>query len=389
MKRRFWFDLHSWVGLKLSVLLFFILLSGTLAVVAHEIDWLINPDMRVMPAEETVSAGAQLDAALAAHPGWKVRSLYLPRDPWFATELWFTTEEGRTRRVYVNPYSAEVQGDARWFNAHRFLRESHRHLMMPVNVGVPIVCAFAFFLLISAISSLWVYKKWWKGFFQWPRPERQRRFWGDLHRLCGVWSLAFIMLIVVTGVWYLIEEWGGSAPPAARFPAGVEGEAPRVDGVFVDARLAEIAERYPGLEVTEVRFPQRSGQALVFVGQTDAVLVRDRANGIAFDPLSGEEIQRHHGSQLSLHQRIAEAADPLHFGNFAGWWSKLPWFIFGLMLTTLSATGIWLYGMRVTRETSIASQLALAWNGMGPWRWLALGLLAVMLVFFLPVSVSK
>src|SRR5690606_1155277 len=123
--------------------------------------WLINPDMRVVPQAQTASVGTQLDAALAAYPHWQVRSLYLPQDAWMATQLWFVAEDGRTRRVFVNPYSGEVQGDARWFNAHRFLREAHRHLMMPIAVGLPIVCAFAFFLLVSALSSLWVYRRWW------------------------------------------------------------------------------------------------------------------------------------------------------------------------------------------------------------------------------------
>ena len=48
-----------------------------------------------------------------------------------------------------------------------------------------------------------------------------------------------------------------------------------------------------------------------------------------------------------LHQRIAEMADPLHFGSFGGWPIRLIWFLFGAALTTLCFTGVYLYGLRV------------------------------------------
>ncbi|MDX5331144.1 MAG: PepSY domain-containing protein, partial [Caulobacteraceae bacterium] len=40
---RIWWEVHQWVGLKFSILLSFILLTGTLATLSHEIDWLLRP----------------------------------------------------------------------------------------------------------------------------------------------------------------------------------------------------------------------------------------------------------------------------------------------------------------------------------------------------------
>ena len=387
--RKAWFRLHSWVGLKLSIMLFFIFATGTLAVLAHEIDWLLNPAMRVTVEESRASWGEQLRAVHERHPDWRVEFLFAPVDPWFATAMYAVTPEGRRRHVYVNPYTAEVTGDTRWFNAHRFLREVHRHLMLPVKYGVPIVSAFAFALVVTLISSFWVYRKWWRGFIAWPRRDRSRRFWGDLHRLAGVWSLWFVFLMAVTGIWYLVESLGANAPPAVVFAGDANVPPPVVTGIQLDRMIAAAESSYPELSIEHIRLPTRGGQPVMLQGQADAILVRPRANTIAFDPVSGEEIHRHYGGDLTLHQRISEAADPLHFGTFGGLPTKIIWFVFGALMTTLSVTGIYLYGLRVAGgRSTAASRWHEAWHGIAHWRLPGIVMLLTVMLL-LPGAVAR
>ena len=62
-------------------------------------------------------------------------------------------------------------------------------------------------LLASLITGLVVYKRFWKGFFKPTLRFRHgaRIFWGDFHRLSGIWSIWFIAVISITGIWFLIE----------------------------------------------------------------------------------------------------------------------------------------------------------------------------------------
>jgi len=275
IRRRIFFDLHSWAGLKLSLFMFFIAFTGTLAVLAHDIDWLITPEMRVEMADSRVGFGDMLDAARARYPDWTPFYLYEPFEPWFASELIALTPDEERRRIYIDPYRGEVTGDVQWFSAHRILRETHRHLMLPAKIGVPIVSLLAIPLLISIITSFWIYKRWWKGFFKKPRPGRKRRFWGDLHRLTGVWSFAFLFIIALTSAWYLVESLGGRAPPAAELPRGDSEQPPAaVTGAQLDAMIAKAQQQYPELDIDNIRFPLNHGQPVVLHGQTDAVLVR-------------------------------------------------------------------------------------------------------------------
>lgn len=346
VSRRWWFDLHSWLGLKLCVFMSFVLVTGTLAVLAHEIDWALHAQMRVQPDPSgRASWGAMVDAVRRARPHWTLESIQAPEGSRFAAQATVRTAQGRQRFVWVDPYRGIVTGDTAWFNAHRLLRNTHRHLMMPTAIGVPIVAALSIPLLLSAVSSLYIYKRWWRGFFSWPRRERPRRFWGDLHRLLGVWSLAFVLLIGFTGVWYLIESLGGDAP-VVKPPAAGHERALHADGATIDRAVAEARRRWPRFEVEGVAPGGKDG-TLLLTGQADAVLVRPRANAVSFDAADGRWLGARDATGLNLHQRISEMADPLHFGNFAGFWIKLLWFAFGAMLSALSLSGVYLYGLRI------------------------------------------
>jgi uncharacterized iron-regulated membrane protein len=108
---------------------------------------------------------------------------------------------------------------------------------------------------------------------------------------------------------------------------------------------------YPELDVERVLLPLNHGQPVALLGQTGAILVRPRANAIAFDPASGDEVHRHHARQLDVHQRISEAADPLHFGTFGGLATRVLWFVFGVGMCALSLTGVYLYGLRIAASS--------------------------------------
>ncbi|MDH5831546.1 PepSY-associated TM helix domain-containing protein [Luteimonas sp. M1R5S18] len=345
--RRLWFDLHSWVGLKLCLFMGFVCLTGTLAVFAHEIDWLLHEEVRVTPGPERASWGTMVAAAQSAHPDWTLEGLSAPHASRFAAMAQMRLPDGSRRFVWVDPYRGVVTGDTHWFTAHRFLRNTHRHLMIPVKYGVPLVAALSLPLLVTLVSSLYIYKRWWRGFFSWPRADRPRRLWGDLHRLLGVWSLWFIALIALTGGWYLVESLGGKAPVPARI-ALPEGDGPAAaDPQAIDRAVDALRARWPALEVRGAQ-PTEGGQGLLLDGQAEAWLVRDRANAAGFDLRTGTLIDQRDGREMGVHQRIAEMADPLHFGSFGGWPVRLLWFLFGAAMTALSFTGVYLYGLRVS-----------------------------------------
>lgn len=370
---RLWWHVHQWVGLKLAIFISFVCFTGTLAVMSNEIDWLMQPSLRIAPS--TVQGEPRWERIAASAAEWpgadKVEYLSAPVARAFAATAVIVRPDDTRAILHIHPTTGEVKGEASWVGAQRILRNMHRHLNLPVKYGVPIVGSLGFLLLVSFATSLVVYKRCWRGFFRPVRWRDARTAWGDLHRLAGVWSLWFVLLIAVTGVWYFVEELGLEAPPMRE--AATPATAGPMEAEFA-ANLAAARRAMPGLRITRILLPQEPGQPIEFQGHLSAWLVRERSNAVVTDPATAEVLVTRTGAELTAHQRVSEMADPLHFGTFAGYWTKVPWFMFGLMLTGLSVSGIVIYGLRVGRTIPSPGAMGTAWRGMGRWRWLAVAL---------------
>lgn len=388
-RARRWWLVHQWAGLKLAILLSFTLLTGTLAVLSQEIDWLLRPAMRVDPA--TVEAGidwAAMAKSVALHyPAERLASLQAPTDPWFAATATIVSTDtgGETRRrfVYLHPATGVVQGDGSWITAQRILRQLHRHLMLPVKIGVPIVSSLALLLLVSLVTALVVYKRWWSGFFKPVRSTNARMLWGDLHRLAGVWSLWFVVLMILTGLWYLVESLVAPAPAHPAADIAPLTATPAEIAAHLPASLAAARVAYPRLRIEYIRLPTDDSGAFVFQGQDRALLVRPRANSVWTEAHGATVKLIADATDLSVHQRIAEMADPLHFGTLGGLPTRLVWFAFGLALTALSVSGVAIYAIRLLRRehsgVGTTAVMTTAWHGMGAWRWPATALVVAAL----------
>lgn len=390
---RTWWTVHQWVGLKLSLFMTFVLFTGTLAVMSHEIDWLLQPTLRVAPSSaQGPVAWTRIAENAAAYPGvTKASAIEAPTASAFAAKVTIEHADGSTGFLHAHPVTGAIQGEGPWVGAQRVLRNMHRHLNLPVRYGVPIVSSLAFLLLVSLVTSFTVYKKWWRGFSKPLRRRDARTWWGDFHRLTGVWSLWFIALISLTSIWYFVESLGLDAPPPPRVER--KDVVPAASGMIdLSASFEAARAAYPDLQVRRVILPGDDNPLLQLHGDYQAILVRPRANAVWVDTRTAKVLLTTDGRDMSVHQRIGEMADPLHFGNFGGYWTKVPWFLFGLAMTGLSLSGAAIYSLRIARERGQAIRISRGfsgmWRGMEKWRWLSVVLIA-MAILLLPLLVLE
>jgi uncharacterized iron-regulated membrane protein len=359
--RRTYFAWHSWIGLTFGLLLFVVCWSGTVAVFSHEIDWLLNSDIRANTATAPIDWQRVHDAVSAYRPDWPIGELNAPRHAGFAIEVLAQPEQDDNYRIYVDPVTYQVLGDTSYFNVQRFFRSFHMalfdvdsHFASVTIAGVPlgylVVALMSMPLLISIITPLIFYKRWWRGFFKLERGKGTKVFLSDLHKLTGVWSMVVGFLIAITGIWYLAEWWTPEAPY-------YEPEQAIVAPYLPVGRLVAIAQKAkPELDIRSLYLPAANDGVFTAYGQDGSLLARYGAS-VIINGANGHVVETNSPAKTSLYIRWTDAADLLHFGTFAGLWSQALYFIVGLGLSGLTLTGTYLHAKRQQRKASTSIRI--------------------------------
>lgn len=389
MNKHKWYAWHSLVGIKLSILICFILITGTLATISHEIDWLANPSKRVLPSVNSskINWSFIYQSANQRQTNDPISQINAPIDDWFAVEIIRSDENDQLYRQFYHPETGEYQGDGRWYNWQRFFRMTHRHLMMPTIIGTTIVCVVGLLMFFSLISGFFLIPKWWKSFFKKPRINNRKTFWNDCHRLFGLWSSWLLLVVCVTGIWYLMELWGLNAnfPDQKDSISTIEEQVLVMPSQQTFRHIVNNVSKHHDMEIKHIIFPSKRTNVVTIQGQNNTILVRDRANNVIFNPITGDYLSSRFAEEQSVHVRISEAADPLHFGTIYGIYTKLLYFIFGVALSSLAISGTYLYGLRYCKthrgmSTPVKNLWLVSWNGMKYWRWLCITLIIISLL---------
>jgi len=375
LSRKRLFRWHGWIGLNLGLLLFVVCFSGTVAVFAYELDWLLDPALRVEASAERVDWTAVYEGVRTDLPFYQIGFVMAPRHPGFAATVLARGPAGRWQKLYLHPETGELLRAASYWNVQRFLRSFHRRMFVPNPAGIVWVSFFSFVLFVSAATGVLFFKRWYRHLLRIRWWDRRLRY-ADLHRLAGVWVLPFAAVMVLTGVWYLVE-LVAPAPltEAPGIPASaIEARGPHPTMLPLGEQVRIAQEALAGLRPRQV-IPGSPWEATRVQGQADAWLVRPRANEVRVDPVSGEVLSVQRASEVGLYRRWSDTADPLHFGTFGGLWTQVLWFALGLVLSSSMLTGAWLWHRRTERHAGRA--------GASPptgWSHAAAGLVVVALL---------
>lgn len=369
-RSKIWFLVHSWLALPIWFFVLIVCVTGTLAVISQEIVWLANPPMRAsQPADDAPLLSYQqvIEAINKAEPQTVVQSISRPDESHFALDVEVSYPDGRSVVIYVNPYSGVIQGVAPEFNFRAFTRALHGWWLVPFTNGYSwgwyLVSFLGLPLLASLVTGLVVYKRFWKGFF---RPTLRIRhgariFWGDFHRLSGIWSIWFIAVISITGTWFLIQallfdnhisiSTEKIIPAMSReaVPLSPDGSpSPRID---LDRAIAIASQKISGLEASFVSLPGNAYSHLDVGGRGWYPLMFQTAT---INPYNGEIAATRLISDRSTLEFVTESMRPLHTGDFGGLWIKLIWAFFGLLLSMMVLSGLLIWTKRTALATANA-----------------------------------
>jgi uncharacterized iron-regulated membrane protein len=390
INRKLFFRLHSWIGIKLSVLFFIVCFSGTLATLSHEMDWLFIPESRAYPQAELASRNLMVENVYATFPEGEITYWMVPEEPYLCNII-YVQDNGQRRYVFANPYTGEVQGSTT-LTFQRFFRDLHYYLFIPFQIGHFTVLIFGFLLLISLITALLFYKKWYRKLFELKTGKGALVFFRSLHRLVGVWSVPFTLLFSITGIWYFVERANvGGVSDIANTQSPQLAEP--IDSVLFtevlptidyDQAVALAQQEIKGLEVKDILPPSGPNSPIYLTGKSNEPLVRNRANRVYLHPLTYEVLKVQQAEMLPTVTWLNDIADPLHFGYWGGLVTKLIWFLFGLGISSLVLTGIW-----ISQKRKVKGAARIKAQKMGYWKYINWAVYGLMLGFMYSILVTQ
>lgn len=361
--------LHTWAGLLVGWVLFFVFLTGTFGYVNYEITrWMkpesplasaLPPNSAMLPmAEQWLGreAGGAQSWSIVFPGGRRHSELAVGWRAWPKAN----DRRGKFTRKTLDPTTGQELVEAtRKTGGGNTLYLMHYALhYMPLDWAIRIVGICTMFMLVAILSGVVTHKKIFKDFFTF-RPAKGQRSWLDGHNLLSVTALPFHLMITWSGLLFYLFTYMPVAVDAlypegkAReaFYADVYGSPSRqVDAVKPAAPLTLIApllaqaERewgagkvggisidYPGHENSRIKIYSHSPDG------------PGRYRSLLFDGVSGARLPDSRQTAPSQFNTVILA---LHEGLFAGPILRLLYVIAGLVGTAMIATGLLLWSAK-------------------------------------------
>jgi uncharacterized iron-regulated membrane protein len=313
--RKALFQIHLWTGIGLGLYVLMISVTGAVIVYRNEIYNAIgNGTKFVAITDHRLTHDELKEAAQKAYPAYTIKWIFEGTKPNEATDIWMDRGGSEKKRLF-DPYTGKDMGNSIPFGLTTiaWMYDFHKNLLAG-DTGRLVNGVGAIFLTLLCLTGLII---WWPGIQNWrrsltvQRTDNWKRFNWGLHSAIGIWSLLFVLLWGVTGIYLVFpdpfEKTVNLFTPVTQFRGGPPVESAAAGGT--------------GPGVTRTVDKDGNVSIILRVGQRRGT------------PPLGD--------------RIVQWFTASHFGNFGGKPVKAIWVIFGLTPAVLFLTGFLMWWNRV------------------------------------------
>jgi len=349
-----WF--HLWFGIISGIGVVILGITGCILVFEREIKTLSSPWLTAEKSTEgkILPPSVLYQSVEKSFPGREIESV------WYYGEN--RTAHFRIHEmdsvVYVNPYTAEVVAAAHENDIFQFFKDGHYYFWFPREIGHQITgwTTLVFFFITISGLILWWPKKWNKKgkeqafSIKWKAKFKRLNY--DLHNVLGFYSLLLALLIGATALmmsfaWFHngVNWLAGGSPRGPRIEALSDTTniikvnfLQQIDKAYHKG-VYELAEHNP-LEII-LHFPEKPSDPIYVC--TD--MYRGTWRDVYLDQYTLKELpasaKRLRDEDLA--QWINRSNYGLHVGDFAGVYTKIPYFLASLICASLPITGFYIW----------------------------------------------
>ena len=210
LHKKLW-SIHNWVGLYAGVAIAILSITGVAALFKFEIDEGLNyRRFNVEKQEHYADLKPVFDSLDTVYGIENFTGLQFPKGEgksWIRTySIRKSFYDSEQLHIFIDPYTGEVLGKRDYLKSLAyFVRNVHVRLYEAV-LGRQIVGIVGLALLISTITGFWIYGGFMKKqVFAAIRQKNLRIKMADYHKLIGVTTLLFNLMIAITGFWLGIQ----------------------------------------------------------------------------------------------------------------------------------------------------------------------------------------
>lgn len=369
--RRTLFKWHSYLALLAMLPVLVVSLTGSLLVFKVEIDSVLRPHQMVVNATET-SPRVNLDDLMTkvteAHPqrvlaGWELFDDKSRSDTAYVikkgTQTW--------SKIYVDQYSGTLLSEPKPMQHYLtdWLLELHYAFLLHFNGTVIGVC-IGLIMLFLGISGIILYRGFWRKLFTLRLQAARRILFSDIHKLVGIIASPVFILISFTGVY-----WNLSILLHEVLEHGFEEQHPFITkpyhatDISFEALRLDTAKQINSFQPFYLAIPNEPQMNITFYGEVDTPnpFISEYASTVTYSWQTGDLVSALDVRNASLWSKLDDSTRKLHFGYFAGIWSKIVWCIIGLSPVLLAFTGLFMYLLRKSpkrrsRTSNSAHELA-------------------------------
>jgi len=343
------------MGLIAGLLLLVIGLSGSALVFRDELQLAATPQsLRVEPTGSRRSLDSLLAAVNQSLPDHDITGWLMRREPHIADLMYARKHGARDVSVLtVNPFNGQILGGPQdpGGTLTGWLLELH-YTLFAGHFGVFVAGLMALLLCLLGLTGLWLYRDFWGRFFTLRWRSSARIFFSDIHKMVGISSVAFNLVLGFTGAWWnlshalghLVEGDHEDEPPPGRYRFSVH--------LSLDTLAARSGEILPGFRPGYVSLPDGPEPGIVFYGRVASrnPLRSDYGSSVTFDAQSGKAQSSNDIRTAGIWAQLSDMFYPLHFGNFAGLPVKILWCMGGMAPGVLAISGFVIWWKRGSRR---------------------------------------
>jgi uncharacterized iron-regulated membrane protein len=339
---------HQLLGIFFAALLVLLSVTGSLLVIHQEIERVLEPDRHIVSALDQTAPARPL-AALAhsvaerAPTGFRLFRIEPASAADETHKFLFLGSEGKTRwSAFVVPATGEI----RWsgFDQSLFtpwLLQLHMQLRAG-RIGYFITGISGLGLVVLGLTGIYLYRE--RLGALWRHPFRLRLGWrvalSDLHKWIGIAALYFVIVLGLTGAFYVLASLKAKTPALVRTPLSVTQLPP------LEPLLTLASRELPHTEILRLQFPAEANGAIVaLLLHRDAPVWR-KFSRIEFDARTGNVRTIRAAANNSAGDQFAAMLAPLHFGFYGATWVKWAYFFGGLSPALLGLTGLLIWRLR-------------------------------------------